>query len=109
MTYAYDAMGRRTSKTVGSGTPTQYLCDSANAVQETQGSTINPILVGLNVDERFARNDTTGRTYFLSRHLQEMLGHTSIESTQIYTRVTINDLRATHHQFHPREQDQPKD
>jgi integrase/recombinase XerD len=43
------------------------------------------------------------------RHLQEMLDHTSIESTQIYTRVTVNDLRAAHHQFHPREQDQPKD
>jgi integrase/recombinase XerD len=41
------------------------------------------------------------------RHLQEMLGHASIESTQIYTRVTINDLREAHHRFHPREQDQP--
>jgi RHS repeat-associated protein len=59
-------MGRRTSKTVGTATPTQYLYDGANAVQETVGSTINPILVGLGIDERFARNDTTGRTYFLT-------------------------------------------
>jgi RHS repeat-associated protein len=65
MTYAYDAMGRRISKTVTSGTPTQYLYDGNNTVQETVGSTINPILVGLGIDERFARNDTTGRTYFL--------------------------------------------
>jgi RHS repeat-associated protein len=27
---------------------------------------INPILVGLGIDERFARNDVTGRTYFMS-------------------------------------------
>lgn len=43
------------------------------------------------------------------RHLQEMLGHSSIDSTQIYTRVTINDLRDAHHRFHPREQQQAGD
>ena len=37
------------------------------------------------------------------RQLQEMLGHDSLESTQIYTHVTINDLRAMHRKFHPRE------
>ena len=38
------------------------------------------------------------------RHLQEMLGHESLESTQIYTRVTINDLKQIHAQYHPGEQ-----
>lgn len=38
------------------------------------------------------------------RQLQEMLGHASLETTQLYTRVTINDLRAMHSKFHPREQ-----
>ena len=38
------------------------------------------------------------------RHLQEMLGHESLESTQIYTRVTINDLKAIHTKYHPSEQ-----
>jgi integrase/recombinase XerD len=38
------------------------------------------------------------------RHLQEMLGHASIETTQIYTRVTITDLKVVHRRFHPREQ-----
>jgi integrase/recombinase XerD len=38
------------------------------------------------------------------RHLEEMLGHASIETTQIYTRVTITDLKAVHRRFHPREQ-----
>ncbi|MDY6824462.1 MAG: tyrosine-type recombinase/integrase [Thermodesulfobacteriota bacterium] len=38
------------------------------------------------------------------RHLQEMLGHESLESTQLYTRVTINDLKKIHAQYHPSEQ-----
>ncbi|MFZ2806268.1 MAG: tyrosine-type recombinase/integrase [Desulfosalsimonadaceae bacterium] len=37
------------------------------------------------------------------RHLQEMLGHESLESTQIYTHVTINDLKKIHAQYHPGE------
>ena len=38
------------------------------------------------------------------RHIQEMLGHASLETTQIYTRVTINDLKKIHSQYHPSEQ-----
>ncbi len=34
------------------------------------------------------------------RHIQELLGHESLESTQIYTRVTINDLKKVHKKFH---------
>ncbi len=37
------------------------------------------------------------------RHLQEMLGHESLESTQIYTRVTISDLKKIHSKYHPSE------
>jgi integrase/recombinase XerD len=37
------------------------------------------------------------------RHIQEMLGHASINTTQIYTRVTINDLKQIHARFHPSE------
>ena len=37
------------------------------------------------------------------RHLQEMLGHESLESTQIYTHVTINDLKEVHAKYHPSE------
>jgi integrase/recombinase XerD len=35
------------------------------------------------------------------RHIQEMLGHESLESTQVYTRVTINDLKQIHAKYHP--------
>ena len=76
LTYAYDPFGRRISKTVQGGTPTQYLYDGDNAVQETQGSNVNAILTGLGVDERFARTDVTGRTYFLTDVLNSTLALT---------------------------------
>ena len=37
------------------------------------------------------------------RHIQEMLGHESLESTQIYTHVTINDMKEIHAKYHPSE------
>ena len=37
------------------------------------------------------------------RHIQELLGHESLESTMIYTKVTINDLKAIHAKYHPSE------
>ena len=42
------------------------------------------------------------------RHIQQMLGHASIESTQIYTHVTINDLKQIHAKYHPSEQIVPQ-
>jgi integrase/recombinase XerD len=36
------------------------------------------------------------------RAVQEMLGHASIATTQIYTRVELSRLRAVHGKFHPR-------
>ena len=36
------------------------------------------------------------------RHVQEMLGHESIATTQIYTRVDMTRLRETHRRCHPR-------
>ncbi len=39
------------------------------------------------------------------RAVQELLGHESLDSTQIYTRVTINDLKVVHAKCHPREKD----
>jgi len=37
------------------------------------------------------------------RYIQEMLGHASVATTQIYTKVEVTDLRAMHRQCHPRE------
>lgn len=75
LSFSYDALGRRTSKAV-QGPATQFLYDGSNAVQESQGSAINPILVGLGIDERFARNDVTGRTYFLTDMLNSTVALT---------------------------------
>jgi site-specific recombinase XerD len=36
------------------------------------------------------------------RHVQEMLGHQKIASTQIYTHLDLTDLKATHGRCHPR-------
>lgn len=36
------------------------------------------------------------------RHIQRLLGHASLQTTQIYTHVEIGDLKAVHRRFHPR-------
>lgn len=38
------------------------------------------------------------------RHIQQLLGHQSLDSTQIYARVEISQLQRMHQRFHPREQ-----
>lgn len=40
------------------------------------------------------------------RHIQELLGHSSLSSTQIYTRVEIGDLKKVHAKCHPREREE---
>lgn len=37
------------------------------------------------------------------RHIQALLGHKSLETTQIYTRVEVGDLKREHRRTHPRE------
>jgi integrase/recombinase XerD len=39
------------------------------------------------------------------RHIQQLLRHSSINSTQIYTRVAIEDLKEAQRRFHPRERE----
>ena len=36
------------------------------------------------------------------RYIQAMLGHASINSTQVYTRLDLHDLKAVHRRAHPR-------
>jgi integrase/recombinase XerD len=38
------------------------------------------------------------------RHVQELLGHRSLATTQIYTHVEAGDLKREHKRTHPREQ-----
>ena len=37
------------------------------------------------------------------RHIQRLLGHSTLATTEVYTRVEIGDLKAVHRRFHPRE------
>jgi len=37
------------------------------------------------------------------RHVQEILGHRSLVTTERYLRVTITELKEAHRQYHPRE------
>lgn len=37
------------------------------------------------------------------RYIQELLGHGSLATTQLYTKVEIKDLKKIHHKTHPRE------
>jgi len=37
--------------------------------------------------------------------VQRLLGHVLINTTQVYTRVAVPDIKATHHKTHPREKD----
>ncbi len=42
------------------------------------------------------------------RHVQELLGHSSLDTTQVYTAVTVADLKAIHRKCHPREKEVEK-
>ena len=117
MSYSYDALGRRIVKAVNGGVATQFLYDGLNAVQETQGSAINPILVGLGIDQRYARNDVTGRTYFLSDGLNSTIALTDptgamreLYSYDPYGNVTPSDTTTgftNPYQYTGREVDSP--
>ncbi len=43
------------------------------------------------------------------RYIQELLGHKSLETTQIYTKVAIKGLRKAHKRYHPREKDHKRE
>jgi len=84
---------------VGAAAPTTYLYDGSNAVQEVIGNVTNPVLTGLGIDERFARNDVNGRTDLLTDALNSTIALTDSTGTitqqysyDPYGNVTQSDI-----------------
>lgn len=109
--FQYDASGRRSNKTLG-GITTSFLYDGPNAVQEMQGAAVNPILTGLGVDERFARNEASGRTYFITDALGSTIGLANIAGALVqqyrydpYGNVATSGTATNPYQYTGREND----
>jgi integrase/recombinase XerD len=99
----------------------KHLKDSSveNLFIGTKGRPINRLMVQTSIRE-YAKKlgitkqtsphviRTTTATHLLQNgasimHVKEMLGHKLVSTTQVYTRITINDLRKAHSKFHPLE------
>jgi integrase/recombinase XerD len=86
----------------------------------TRGERVNPNRLGSQVRDHLRRAGINKRgschlfrhtmaTQLLEagcdiRHIQEMLGHSNLESTKVYTQVTVNQLKAVHEKYHPANQ-----
>lgn len=89
----------------------------------TRGERVNPNRLGSQVRDLLRRAGITKRgschlfrhtmaTQLLEagcdiRHIQEMLGHSNLESTKVYTQVTVSHLKAVHQKYHPANQAGP--
>jgi len=78
--FAYDALGRRTSKTVLGG-QTGFLYDGWNPVQELSGTTATANLLTGGVDEYFQRMDASGTRSLLTDALGSTLALTDSSGT----------------------------
>jgi integrase/recombinase XerD len=99
--------------------PWQVYCPAEKAlfVQHRNGRRLSPRAVGDIVDRATVKSGVGRRvsphtfrhsmaTHMLRnradlRHIQAILGHTSLQSTQIYTHVDIEDLKAVVRRAHP--------
>jgi len=109
--FSYDASGRRVAKTVN-GVATSFLYDGANIVQETQAGSVNPVLTGLRVDERFARNEGSSRRYFLVDALGSTIALADSSATLVarykydpYGNVAMSGSSSNPYQYAGREND----
>ncbi len=96
----------------------EFLAADTDALFLTDyGEPVSPEYVAAKVKRymRFARIDKPGSTHLLRhacathmleggadiRFIQEMLGHANLQTTEIYTHVSIDKLIAVHHATHP--------
>lgn len=89
----------------------------------TRGERVNPNRLGSQVRDLLRRAGITKRgSCHLFRHtmatqlleagcdirfIQEMLGHSNLESTKVYTQVAVSQLKAVHQKYHPANQAGP--
>jgi RHS repeat-associated protein len=73
--FQYDALGRRTSKTVG-GTSTSFLYDGDNVVQEQSAQAGNANMLTGGIDEIFTRTESSGTYSLFSDALRSTLSLT---------------------------------
>jgi integrase/recombinase XerD len=83
--------------------------------KQLQSATVNQHIVQRTVDRTGLKKHITAHgfrhtcaTHLLKghaslRHIQRLLGHKSLDSTQIYLRVEVSDLKKVLKQCHPRE------
>lgn len=110
-TFQYDPFGRRIRKTIGSATTT-FLYDGDDPIQETQGSEVNTILTGLDVDERYARMESAGQRYFLTDALNSTVALVDVNgviqqtySYEPYGEAQSSGLSGNSYQYTGREYD----
>jgi len=108
---AYLAFGR--AKLLGDKPPSASVLFVSNTGIKLQGSTVNAILQSYAREAKLEKHVTchTVRhslaTHLLQgradiRHIQALLGHRSLQTTERYTRVEISDLQKVVRRAHPR-------
>jgi hypothetical protein len=90
--FQYDALGRRSSKTIG-GTLTNFLYDGLNAAQELSGTTPTANLLSGGLDELFLRTDTSGARSFLTDPLSRLLRRQPDRRKAVFRQQLQNQLR----------------
>jgi RHS repeat-associated protein len=72
--FGYDSIGRRVSRSLN-GVSRSFLYDGRNVIQELNGSAVvAKLLTGFNVDEIFARTDSSGRFHFATDAMGSTVG-----------------------------------
>ncbi|MGC2473182.1 MAG: RHS repeat-associated core domain-containing protein [Candidatus Sulfotelmatobacter sp.] len=87
--FAYDAFGRRVSKSVLGGATTGFLYDSYNPVQELSGTNATANLLTGGLDEYLTRTDSNGTANFLTDALGSTLALTDSSGT-VQTQYTFD-------------------
>jgi RHS repeat-associated protein len=95
-TFAYDAFGRRESKTIGAST-TAFLYDGLNPVQERSGggSVTANLLTGLNIDEYFTRTASATTSTFLADAFGSTIGFVTANGGPIAISYTYQPFGTT--------------